>query len=77
MYEFEYVRPASLNDALAALKADGATAVAGGQTLLPTLKQRLASPSALVDIRQLDELRGIHIGGGSLTIGAAQQPMTK
>ena len=71
MYEFEYVRPASLNDALAALQGDGATAVAGGQTLLPTLKQRLASPTALVDIRQLDELRGIDIGGGSLTIGAA------
>ena len=71
MYAFDYVRPASLNDALAALKGDGATAIAGGQTLLPTLKQRLASPTALVDIRHLDELKGIEIGGGSLTIGAA------
>ena len=70
MYAFDYVRPASLDDALAALKADGATAVAGGQTLLPTLKQRLASPSALVDIRNLDELKGIEIGGGSVSIGA-------
>ncbi len=71
MYAFDYVRPASLNDALATLKGDGTTAIAGGQTLLPTLKQRLASPTALVDIRHLDELKGIEIGGGSLTIGAA------
>ncbi len=71
MYAFDYVRPASLGEALAALQADGATAVAGGQTLLPTLKQRLASPSSLVDIRQLDELRGIEIRDGALSIGAA------
>ena len=70
MYAFDYVRPASLDDALAALKGDQATAIAGGQTLLPTLKQRLASPAALVDIRHLAELKGIEIGGGALSIGA-------
>jgi len=70
MYKFEYVRPATLSEALAALQADGATAIAGGQTLLPTLKQRLAQPSSVVDIRHLRELRGIEVGGGQVAISA-------
>ena len=70
MYAFEYVRPTSLAAAVTALGAEGAVAIAGGQTLLPTLKQRLASPSSLVDIRRLEELRGVEVSGGALAIGA-------
>ena len=47
MYNFEYVKPGSLAEAVEALKAEDAMALGGGQTLIPTLKQRLASPSVL------------------------------
>ncbi len=50
MYNFDYVKPGSLAEAVEALKADEAVALGGGQTLIPTLKQRLASPSVLVDL---------------------------
>lgn len=72
MYPTTYHKPASLADAAAALSAsDEAMVLAGGQTLLPTMKQRLASPSALVDIRAIPELRGITVSGETVTIGAA------
>jgi carbon-monoxide dehydrogenase medium subunit len=70
MYAFEYVRPASLDEAVSALGGESASALAGGQTLLPTLKQRLASHDTLVDVRHLAELRGIEAANGVLTIGA-------
>jgi carbon-monoxide dehydrogenase medium subunit len=44
--------------------------VAGGMTLLPTMKQRLAAPSDLVDLAKINDLRGIHVGNGVVTIGA-------
>ena len=71
MYNFNYVRPASLADAAKALagKAD-AKIVAGGQTLLPTMKQRLAEPSDLVDLGGVAELKGIKTEGNALVIGA-------
>ncbi len=71
MYEFEYRRPASLAEALEALRAapDGMP-LAGGQTLLPTLKQRLASPSDLIDLAGIDELRGIARDDDAVVIGA-------
>ena len=50
MYAFDIERPSSIADAVAALKQDEAQALGGGQTLIPTLKQRLASPSALVSL---------------------------
>ena len=50
MYNFDYVKPGSLAEAVEALKAEDAVALGGGQTLIPTLKQRLASPSVLVDL---------------------------
>ncbi len=50
MYEFDYVRPGSIDEAVKALQAEDAQALAGGQTLIPTLKQRLAQPSVLVDL---------------------------
>ncbi len=71
MYAFEYRRPASLAEAVEMLsqEVDG-TFLAGGQTLLPTLKQRLASPSVLIDLSQAPELKGIHDEGDGLLIGA-------
>jgi aerobic carbon-monoxide dehydrogenase medium subunit len=57
---FDYQRPASLDDALAALAAsDGAKVLAGGQSLLPLLKLRLASADTLIDIGRLTELKGL------------------
>ncbi len=50
MYNFDYVKPGSLAEAVEALKAEDAEALGGGQTLIPTLKQRLANPSVLVDL---------------------------
>ena len=53
MYAFEYHRPNSLSGALADLGKEDAKALAGGMTLLPTMKQRLAAPSALVELRDV------------------------
>lgn len=71
MYAFDYHRPASLRQAnnLAAKNAD-AKIMAGGQTLLPTMKQRLASPSALIDLSGISELVGVEQKGRNLVIGA-------
>lgn len=68
---FAYHRPKSLAEAtrLMGQHAD-AKVLAGGHSLLPVLKLRLASPSALIDIGGLDELKGIQSGGGRVTIGA-------
>lgn len=72
MYATTYHRPKSLADAqaLAASNPD-AKLLAGGQTLIPTMKQRLAAPSDLIDIGQIAELKGIREEGGGLVIGAA------
>jgi aerobic carbon-monoxide dehydrogenase medium subunit len=71
MHDFEYLKAASLADAVKALKAaPDAVPVSGGMTLLPTLKLRLAQPSHLIDIARLKELQGIKVDGASLTIGA-------
>ncbi len=69
---FDYVRVKSLSEAVAALSRDSADAkiIAGGQSLVPLLNMRMASPALLVDIGALAELRGISLEGGSLRIGA-------
>ena len=71
MQDFKYSRAHSVVDAAAKLKsaADGRF-LAGGQTLLPVLKQRLASPSDLVDLAGIGELAGIKTAASSITIGA-------
>jgi aerobic carbon-monoxide dehydrogenase medium subunit len=71
MYETHYHRAGSLADA-AKLFADAADAryLAGGQTLIPTMKQRLAAPSDLIDINRVAELKGISGGKDTLIIGA-------
>ncbi len=71
MYSFEYLRPATMAEALEALESnEDAKLVAGGHTLIPTLKQRLAAPSHLVDLQALDELRGIERTGSGVSVGA-------
>ena len=70
MYQFNYVRAANLDDAVKALASGEAKALAGGQTLLPTLKQRLAQPSAVIDLAAIGELKGIRRDGANLVIGA-------
>jgi carbon-monoxide dehydrogenase medium subunit len=70
--KFDYVKPASLGEAVRAL-ADGgedAKVIAGGQSLLPLLRLRLAYPELLVDVGGVDELQGVTHEDGSLLIGA-------
>jgi CO/xanthine dehydrogenase FAD-binding subunit len=69
---FTYERPESLEDTLALLgaEADRAKVLAGGQSLVPLMNLRLASPELLVDIGRLDELRGLGSDDGALRIGA-------
>ncbi|MFL5968110.1 MAG: FAD binding domain-containing protein [Gaiellaceae bacterium] len=70
--EVEYARPASVEDAVRLLSEnDGARALAGGQTLINVMKARVASPDVLVDLGDLDALKGIELAGdGTLTLGA-------
>ncbi|MGZ4353131.1 MAG: FAD binding domain-containing protein, partial [Gaiellaceae bacterium] len=68
--EFDYVRPASLDEALAALAAEDARPLAGGHSLLPMMKLRLARPATLVDIARIPGLDGIRLDGDTLRIGA-------
>lgn len=71
MQAFAYSRPGSLAEALDALAADDeALALAGGMTLLPTMKMRLAAPTQLVDLNGLEELRGVRDADGGIEIGA-------
>ena len=70
MYDFAYEKPGSVADAVRALGADPeAKALAGGQTFIPVLKQRLARPSKIVDLAKLG-LTGIRVSGDAVTIGA-------
>src|SRR3974390_3357416 len=71
MQPFQYRRPATLDEARRAFDSEPeASFVAGGHTLLPTMKQGLARPPALVDLGRIAELRGIRAENGRLPIGA-------
>jgi len=71
MYEFNYHQPTSLDEVARLLGADDeAKIVAGGMTLVPTLKFRLAKPSDLIDLAAIASLRGITDAGDALVIGA-------
>ncbi|EBA15301.1 carbon monoxide dehydrogenase, medium subunit, putative [Roseobacter sp. SK209-2-6] len=69
MYNFEFENPSSIAEAVAALAEEEAQALGGGQTLIPTLKQRLAMPSKLVSLAGIAEMKGVSIADGMLTIG--------
>jgi len=70
--KFDYLRPGSLDEAVHVLSnaGDDAKVIAGGQSLMPLLRLRLAQPELLVDVGGLDELRGVRDQGDSLMIGA-------
>ena len=65
MYDFEFVRPTTISEAANALASEGAQALGGGQTLIPTLKNRLARPSVLVSLTGIEELRGVSFEDGN------------
>jgi carbon-monoxide dehydrogenase medium subunit len=71
MYEFTYHRPATVRQAANLLvRNQDAMLIAGGHTLLPVMKQRLASPAHLIDLSHIEGLDGIEMKGRSLVIGA-------
>ena len=72
MYETTYHRPSSVDEAAALFaKAKEAKYLAGGHTLIPVMKQRLASPSDVIDLARIKDLVGIEASGDTLTIKAA------
>ena len=71
MYNFEFTKPSTIDEAVAALKGDEAQALGGGQTLIPTMKQRLASPATLVSLTGIPEMQGVCRDGDTLSIGGA------
>jgi aerobic carbon-monoxide dehydrogenase medium subunit len=71
MHNFDFAKPSTIADAAKALAADGAQALSGGQTLIPTMKQRLASPGTLVSLTGIAEMKGVCKGDGGLHIGGA------
>ena len=71
MYQFQYFRPTSLDEARKLFENNGdAKFLAGGQTLIPALKLRLAQPTALIDLGAIAGLSGIKAAAGTVTVGA-------
>jgi carbon-monoxide dehydrogenase medium subunit len=71
MYSFDYHKPAALDQALELFRsADDPIFLAGGMTLIPTMKQRLAAPTDVIDISAIGELRGVALSDKGLSIGA-------
>lgn len=72
MYNFEFAKPKTIADAVSALAAADAQALGGGQTLLPTMKQRLAAPATLVSLNSIPEMIGVCKNDkGEVCIGGA------
>lgn len=71
MYKTSYKRTSSTDEAVAAMQAaEDGKFLGGGQTLIPTMKQRLAAPSDLIDLAHIDAMKGITVDGNRVTIGA-------
>lgn len=70
MYQTTYHRPSTIDEA-AKLASEDAKFISGGQTLIPTMKQRLAAPSDLIDLTHVAGMTGITVDGSTVTIGAA------
>lgn len=71
MHNFDFVKPSTIAEAVSALSHEGAQALSGGQTLIPTMKQRLAAPGTLVSLTGIAEMQGVCLCDGGLHIGAA------
>ncbi len=72
MYNFEMTRRSTMAEAVKALKEEDAQALGGGQTLIPTLKQRLAMPSILVSLTAIGEMQGVCMSdAGEVCVGGA------
>ena len=69
MYNFVFEKPSTVADAVAALASEDALALAGGQTLIPTMRQRLASPAKLVSLSGIAELGERSVADGVVSIG--------
>jgi carbon-monoxide dehydrogenase medium subunit len=69
---FDYVRPSTVDEAVAALVAGGedAKVLGGGQSLMPVLRLRMGAPSVVVDTTRIDEMKGISDSGDAIVIGA-------
>jgi carbon-monoxide dehydrogenase medium subunit len=70
MYDFDYVRPTTMPELKKAVGAADATLLAGGQTLIPVLKQRLRKPSVLIDLAGIRNLNEVQIVGDKIAVGA-------
>jgi len=71
MYNFDFVKPGSVADAVAALAGEDALPLSGGQTLIPSMKARLNAPGTLVSLTGIPDLVGVCREGDMLVIGAA------
>ena len=71
MYNFEFTKPTTVAEAAKAMSDEGAQALGGGQTLLPTMKQRLAMPETLVSLTGVDGMVGVDARDGKIVIGGA------
>jgi aerobic carbon-monoxide dehydrogenase medium subunit len=72
MYETHYHRASSVADAVKLIKkTEDGKLLSGGMTLIPTMKQRLASPSDLIDLAHITAMKGVKVSGKKVTIGAA------
>jgi len=71
MYEFAYHHPTSIEEATALYdSADDPLYLSGGMTLIPTLKQRLAAPSDVIDLSRIETLKGVSVSGDTVSIGS-------
>ncbi|WP_323022965.1 xanthine dehydrogenase family protein subunit M [Pararhodobacter sp.] len=71
MYNFDFVKPSTLDEAVAALGGEDAQPLSGGQTLLPSMKQRLNAPGVLVSLTGIAALKGVSLEGRLVVIGGA------
>lgn len=69
MYNFDVERPSTVAEAAAAMGREEAQPISGGQTLIPTLKARLAAPSVLVSLGGIEEMKGLSMADGQLSVG--------
>ena len=76
MYSFEIETPTTVADAVTALGQEEAQALGGGQTLIPSLKARLAAPAVLVSLAKIAEIKGVSTEGGTVTIGGGTNHAT-